>query len=622
MSSNYEPLVPASLVFTESGVPFSAAFGDVYHPQWGALEQARRVFLHGNRLPERWQGKHSFTVAETGFGLGHNFLALWQAWRSDPLRSSRLHVVSFEAHPFTADDLERALLDRLPDVERALAMQLVDAWPALLPGMHRLEFEGGALTLTLVFGTVARLAKQVSAKVDAFFLDGFAPRVNPDMWSRSLFGQVARMANVGATLATWCCAGEVRRSLRDAGFLVSKVEGFGGKREITVATLRPGMGHSARVSGNGQRILLIGGGLAGGGLAHSLSLRGHEVIVLDPVFAHGVGASHQGHLAAAMTPVISRDDDLRSRLSRAGVARAIKRWENLGGDARPIACATIELAHDPVLAQERRKALADLRFPTDWVDWCDARQASEEAGVQLPVGGLRFADGCLVRPEPLLEALFGMPGVQCRVGAVSLLRQQPSGAWTALDADGRELAHADQVVLTNASMAPGLLARIPGVSNFPKVQAMQVVAGQVSHFKGPSSVTTRTILTGDGYWLPQVHGQGIGGSTYVPDAIVSQVSEQGRHEVIRKLTALLNVKAEQLGSRPDVNDGWAGWRAAVSDRLPVIGPIDGVSGLWLAIGYGSRGLSWSALAGDIIAADLNNEPLPLERELLRKIAPR
>src|SRR3546814_15123184 len=97
--------------------------------------------------------------------------------------------------------------------------------------MHRLEFEGGALTLTLAFGPITRMARQVSAGVDAFFLDGFAPRVNPDMWSRSLFGQLVRMANAEATAATWCCVGEMRRALRDAGFLVSKVQGFGGKRE-------------------------------------------------------------------------------------------------------------------------------------------------------------------------------------------------------------------------------------------------------------------------------------------------------------------------------------------------------------------------------------------------------
>ncbi|MGP1615347.1 MAG: FAD-dependent oxidoreductase, partial [Pollutimonas bauzanensis] len=244
---------------------------------------------------------------------------------SDPQRCARLHVLSFEAHPFARQDLGRILAGSLPQPEKALASQLVAAWPPLLPGLHRLEFEGGSVTLTLAFGSVARLAKQACAEVDAYFLDGFAPRVNPDMWTRGLFGQLVRMANQGATAATWCCAGEVRRGLRDAGFLVSKAPGFGGKREITVATLRPGMGRGHAARPPREPALVVGGGLAGAGIAQALALRGHEVTLLDPVFAGGLGASHRGHIAAAMTPVISRDDDIRARLSRAGVSRALQR---------------------------------------------------------------------------------------------------------------------------------------------------------------------------------------------------------------------------------------------------------------------------------------------------------
>src|SRR5690606_8659120 len=213
MSSNYEPLIPAVPQLNTRGVPVSADFGDTYHPEWGALEQARRVFIHGNDLAQRWRGQDSFTVCETGFGLGHNFLAVWHAWRLDPHRPRRLHMVSFELHPFASHDLQALWQHSLPAAEMALARELLAAWPPLLPGLHRLEFEGGALTLTLAFGSVERLARQVSAQVDAYFLDGFAPRVNPAMWTRSLFGQLVRMANAGATAASWCCAGEMRRGL-------------------------------------------------------------------------------------------------------------------------------------------------------------------------------------------------------------------------------------------------------------------------------------------------------------------------------------------------------------------------------------------------------------------------
>src|SRR5690606_25197201 len=149
MSGRFTPLVPARLAFDSTGTPFSEHYQDVYHARLGAVEQARHVFLRGNDLPERWRGKASFTVCETGFGLGRNFLTLWQAWRDDPQRCGRLHVLAFEAHPFSPADLATASRG-LAGGLKGMADELVRAWPVLLPGVHRLEFEGGRLTLTLV----------------------------------------------------------------------------------------------------------------------------------------------------------------------------------------------------------------------------------------------------------------------------------------------------------------------------------------------------------------------------------------------------------------------------------------------------------------------------------------
>ncbi len=621
MSSNYEPLIPAQPELNQRGVPVSASFGDVYHPQWGALEQARRVFLHGNDLPRRWRGKASFTVCETGFGLGHNFLALWLAWRQDPHRSRRLHMVSFELHPFASHHMQAFWKESLSAAEQALASELLAAWPPLLPGLHRLELDGGAVTLTLAFGSVERLARQVSAHVDAYFLDGFAPRVNPAMWTRHLFGQLVRMANVGATAASWCCAGEMRRGLRDAGFLVSKVPGYGGKREITVATLRPGMGRQGGQAERGDKVLVVGGGLAGAGVAQALALRGHEVEVFDPVFAQGLGASHLGHIAAALTPVISRDDDIRARLSRAGTLRALQRWQGLPEPARPLRCGTLEVATDAQHAADRRLALETLRLPADWVSWVEGAQAKELAGVEPPWGGLWFSAGQRVQPEALLHALLGLPGVYCRDSSVSRLLYNDAGReWLAFDADGRVQASASSVVLANAWHASALLAATPGLGAMPKVGAMHRLGGQVSYFAANQPGWPHAIVAGDGYCLPAVDGLHVGGSTYMADVATSKITAQGHQDVMNKLSVLLNVQKAAVGPVP--TKGWAGWRAAVSDRLPVIGQVPGSSGLWLACAFGSRGLTWAPLAGDLIAARLNHEPLPLERELMRKIAPR
>jgi tRNA 5-methylaminomethyl-2-thiouridine biosynthesis bifunctional protein len=191
-----------------------------------------------------------------------------------------------------------------------------------------------------------------------------------------------------------------------------------------------------------------------------------------------------------------------------------------------------------------------------------------------------------------------------------------------LDADGRPLADADEVVLANAVHAPGLIASAGMDGVLPKVAAMQRMAGQVAYFSATPTSDGRSIVAGEGYWLPAADGVCVGGSTYEIDADHTAVTGQGRTAVQGKLAAML-VEGAPLQGPPNAElRGWAGWRATAKDRLPVIGSIDGARRLWLATGYGSRGLSWSALAGDIIAATLDNEPVPLERELMRKIIPR
>ncbi|NYT79679.1 FAD-dependent 5-carboxymethylaminomethyl-2-thiouridine(34) oxidoreductase MnmC [Alcaligenaceae bacterium] len=643
MPRSYQPLIPATLSFNENGVPFSTRFGDVYHARAGALDEARNVFLAGNDLPERWRGKSTFTVCEAGFGLGHNFLMLWHAWRNDPARPARLHMVSFEAYPFSRADMSSFLLTYLDGPERRLAAQLAEAWPPMLPGMHRLEFEGGAVTLTLAFGPIQRLARQVSARVDAFFLDGFAPRLNPDMWSPALFGQMVRMANKDATVATWCCAGQVRRDLANAGFLVKKVAGFGGKREMTLAVLRP----EIRRPAGGQRVLdpvaIIGGGLAGAGVAQALALRGHEVTVFDPVFAQGLGASHLGHLAAGLTPLISGDDDFRARLSRAGCLRALQRWQGLGLGARPKVCGTLDIMRAPEDVTTCHKALAFLKFPPDWVRWLDAQEASDRVGVSLDAGGLWFERGQVVRPERLLEALFSQPGIRCEPRAVGALRRDACGMWQLFDTQQRLLMRTSQVVLANARAVPSLFSSIPGQTLPPLLSAMLSMAGQVSYLPADDAPALSAIVAGAGYGLPSVQGRYVAGSTYEPGAVASVITEQGHREVMARQAALLNQAFPPSGVMPGVLDGWAGWRAMLSDRLPVVGKacnvlpqsvqdvaqrrgmvddVRGETGLWLTCAYGSRGLSWAALAGDIIAARLGNEPVPLERELLHRISPR
>lgn len=619
MSARFAPLEPARLEFDDTGTPFSARHQDVYHAREGALRQARHVFLQGNRLPERWHGQHSFTVCETGFGLGRNFLALWQAWRDDPQRCGRLHVLSFEAHPFTRADLAAASRG-LPSSLEVLARQLVHAWPVLLPGVHRLEFDAGRVTLTLIFGRIEQTAREAQAGVDAFFLDGFAPDKNPEMWSPALFGQLVRLARPGATAATWCANGSVRRALRDSGFIVSKAPGLAGKWQMTRAVLRPGLGRGTTAQQAGP-VLVVGAGLAGAGIAHALALRGCEVQVVDPRLTIGRGASHLGHLAAGLTPLVSRDDDQRARLSRAGVLRALHRWQELPEFARPRRTGTIELFRDASQEKERRLTLETLQFPKEWVAWLDPAELSKRSGLALERSGIYFADGQLVRPEPLLEALFDHPRIRCQPLGIERLQALESG-WLAHAQEGPPI-EAATVVLANAADAATLLATCIELAELPKLRSGWRVAGQVSYFRSEvSGHDPDTVLSGEGYWLPQVDGINVGGSTYLRDALRSGVTRSGHGDIAAHVADMLDVGADTVASWLARPDGWAGWRAVVAGRLPVFGPVPARQGLWLACAYGSRGLTWSALAGDLLGAALMGEPQPLERSLQGAVAPR
>ena len=223
---------PATLTFNLDGLPVSPTYGDVYHAAAGAHAQARHVFLAGNGLPVRWAGRDHFAVVETGFGLGINFMATWLAWLGDAARCRILHFVSFEKHPFGVADLAQAHL-AWPEFAH-LSSALCQAWPPLVAGTHRLVLENGRVVLTLHFGDACARLPLLDERADAFYLDGFSPATNPDLWSPALCRSLASVARRGTTLATWSVAGAVRRALAGAGFEVERRPGFAGKRQMLV----------------------------------------------------------------------------------------------------------------------------------------------------------------------------------------------------------------------------------------------------------------------------------------------------------------------------------------------------------------------------------------------------
>ncbi|MGH1397792.1 MAG: tRNA (5-methylaminomethyl-2-thiouridine)(34)-methyltransferase MnmD [Alphaproteobacteria bacterium] len=207
----------------------SKEFDDVYFSAVDGLAETRHVFLDGNGVPEAWGGVDEFVIAETGFGTGLNFLAVWKLFTESAAAGQRLRFISVEKFPLSRDDIAGAL-SHWPELaeQREAFLAAYDDVLACGRGVF------GDVTLELHLGDVKDVLPRWDVPVNAWFLDGFKPSTNPDMWSDFVFGQMARLSDVGTSFATFTAAGFVRRGLAGAGFEVRKVKGFGTKRDMSV----------------------------------------------------------------------------------------------------------------------------------------------------------------------------------------------------------------------------------------------------------------------------------------------------------------------------------------------------------------------------------------------------
>lgn len=604
-----EALVPARLAFGADGTPRSGVYDDPYHSAEGGPAQAEHVFVHGTGLPGRWQGREQFTVLELGFGFGLAFLATWQAWRDDPQRCGRLHFASVEKHPFTEQDL--AVLHALYPSLAPLAEELRSSWPTLVPGVHRIAFDDGRVVLTLALGDVADTLPQLSLAADALYLDGFAPAKNPAMWSQPVMRQLARLAAPGAIAATWSVAAVVREGLRDAGFVAGKRRGFARKSEMLVAQLAPR--RVERGAGSGvpdRRALVIGAGVAGAAACERLAARGWEVTLLErhPVTAAEASGNHAG----AFHPVLTPDDSLFARLTRAAYLHALRQWNALEGLSWN-QCGLLQLARDSEEASAQRRALEALAPPAGFAQLLDATQAGTVAGVSLASGGLWFPESGWIQPRSLVNALLAACGGRLRPRlqreVASLSRE--GGAWIAKDARGAALGEAPVVILANAADA----LRLSPQPSIP----LRRVRGQLSLVPGIPGL--RAVVLRGGMALPAVDGLSAVGASYDiddEDPLPRADSHAGNLERLERM-----LPGAGAGLDPSQLEGRVAFRATVRDRLPLVGPLDDARGpgLYGAFAYGSRGLIWAGIAAELIASMLEGEPLPLERKLVAALDP-
>ncbi|MBL1377865.1 bifunctional tRNA (5-methylaminomethyl-2-thiouridine)(34)-methyltransferase MnmD/FAD-dependent 5-carboxymethylaminomethyl-2-thiouridine(34) oxidoreductase MnmC [Zobellella iuensis] len=643
-------ITTARLDWNDQGTPVAAAFDDVYFSNDNGLAETRYVFLGQNGLPQRFidHDRALFVVAETGFGTGLNFLATWQAFidyrRQYPQGNARrLHFISVEKYPLSHADLQQAL-GQWPELS-TLSERLLAEYPLAVSGCHRLWLAED-VCLDLWLGDVAELLPQMEAglagKVDAWYLDGFAPGKNPEMWTPELFRELARLARNDATLATFTAAGFVRRGLREAGFEVARVKGFGRKREMLAGHRRP----EARAPyptpwywrrpGRGGHTLIVGAGVAGAALAQALTRRGHRVTLLEQAAEPAAGAS--GNRQGAVYPLLNGEHDGLSRFYLQAFLYGRRALPALAG-RQPFAhdwCTVVQLAHDEKSSAKIDKLLAS-HFPLELVQPLTAEQVNTLTGIEANQTGVAYPLGGWVCPFELTRALLAEAGrsglLDCRFDTrVSALSHD--GRHWHLNTSGGDF-YADNVVLANGHELT-TLPQTEGLALYP-------VRGQVNHQPTtPQLAPLKTVVCYEGYLTPAWQGQHCVGASYGRQQTGLDYRAGDERDNLDKLVRTL---PSLQGLTAAAGAGRVGIRAACRDHLPLAGaapdkqtqlehyngmhqkPCQALPlaadwpGLYVLSGLGSRGMCSAPLLAELLAAQLLDEPYPLARELLAALNP-
>lgn len=642
----------ARLDWNEAGTPVSSEFGDVYFSNDNGLAETRYVFLQQNRLPARFlhHDRDTFVIGETGFGTGLNFLATMAAFLEQAPQTGngfRLHFISFEKYPLTQSDLRKALA-AWPELS-SLSQDLIAQWPIPVSGCHRLIFAGGRIRLDLWLGDIKDMMPQLphhaEGLVDAWYLDGFSPAKNPEMWTQALFDGLARLTRPAATIATFTCAGFVRRGLIAAGFSMKKVKGHGSKREMLAGdrtdkqpqqTIAPWY---ARPAGRDGEVLIIGGGIASAMTALSLVERDRKVTLLceDDEPANGASGNRQG----ALYPLLNGEHDALSRFYSLAFGYARHRLLALA-ERHPVAfalCGVTQLGYDEKSAAKLAK-MSQGPFPSELMHPLSTAEVEQVVGLPCGHSGVSYPLGGWLCPADLTRAAIkeaqasGLLEVMFNTEVVAIAEQVDG--WQVESRDGRRW-QAPNLVVAAGHKLPALIpfAELP----------LYPVRGQVSHVPTSASLSRlNTVLCYDGYLTPAHNDHHCIGASYGRNQtdLAFRAEEQRQNQA--RLQACLPQQSWPGEVDVSGNEARVGVRCASRDHLPVVGPVARLAsladqyaglhtdqqnaaslpchpGLYVLGALGSRGLCSAPLCGELLASEICGDPLPLAADLLEALHP-
>ena len=658
----------AQLNWDEHGQPLSSQFDDVYFSNASGLAESQHVFIQHNQLPQRFAALEdgaTFVIGETGFGTGLNFLSAWQCFNQHAPANTRLHFISVEKYPLKRSDLSQALA-LWPQLSE-LREQLLEQYIAIHTGFQHIQLDQGRITLTLLIGDALQMLQQVDGQIDAWFLDGFAPSKNPDMWNEQVFAQLARLATNTTTLATFTSAGFVRRGLMAAGFAMLRVPGFGRKREMLTGQYQPAddadtpkkisapwfaRPEQHKLAPEQRHAIVIGAGLAGCASAASLAARGWRVTLVEQHAQIAQEAS--GHAQGILYLKLSAHNTELSRFILAGFGhtrRLLESFSNTKTTPRLSEqatlsqndwdiCGILQLAFND--KEHQRFATLAEHFPKDLLHAVSAEQASALAGVELEYSGLFYPQAGWVNPPALCQVLSQHPLITLKSTEHALTLKQDAGQHWQVQTEKGLLVEAPVVVLCNAA----------NVAQFNQTQHLPLnsVRGQTTQLPvTAASQAINCVVCADGYISPARLGTHTLGASFNFDENSQQATLAEHYsnlDLLHEISPSLKTHCATDALDIATLQGHAAFRCTSIDYLPLVGPIaqhdafmqtyadlrkdarlplqqpcPWYQGLYVNTAHGSRGLISAPLAAELLVAWICNEPLPLPLEIAQQCQP-
>jgi tRNA 5-methylaminomethyl-2-thiouridine biosynthesis bifunctional protein len=526
-----------------------------------------------------WGERVHFVIFDAAYGDGAAFRQALHAWRDDPRRPARLHYI-------------------------ALAREA-------LPGHRRVPQSDDAVTLDLISAPLESALEQLGAKLDAIWLHDVA-----DAGTRFAHA-LGKLAAPGALLEAEGLSHAQMASLARAGFAWEAHV-----QRAVYASRRP---QAEAAAPRARRAIVLGAGLAGAAACERLCARGWNVTLVERHAQPAREAS--GNRAGISMPLLSRDDNLMTRLTRAAFLYAQAYWDRIDENSIERArCGVLQLARDGANAEVQRAIAAGRAYPRDFAEWLEGAQASALLGAPAPDGAWLFRQGGWIRPASACGAMLSACGEALlrRFGAGSVTLERRGADWCAIDASGASLAQAPVLVLANGSGARdlALAAGLP----------LSAVRGQVTHLAEGGAPALPFVLCREAYLTPAVDGLHSLGASYDDDAD-PELRQASQDDNLAKVRAMLGDPA--LGRDAPLL-GRVGFRCVAPDRMPLVGALPDPdaagrierlrdvprhAGVYGLLGYASRGLTWAPLAAELLAAQLNGEPLPLEADLVAALDP-